>query len=188
MNTSHLVAVAAAASTIAFAAPAALAEPQSGFFAVASIGDTDIHYRPQINDVIADSTRTFELGIGYAINPNISIQGSYHDYGNPIGYAGCPPEVLCILAFSPEEVEVDGWSATVVGTLPISNKFAVFGKLGMMAWDTDARSSSLNDSGEDLIYAAGISWNLSERWGIQLSYEELDLDFRSSKLGAMFRF
>lgn len=186
MKTRYLVAV--AASTLALAAPAALAESQSGFFAVASIGDTNIHYRPQVNDVIADNSRTFELGFGYSLNPNFSIQGSYHDYGDPIGFAGCPPEVLCIVAFSPEEVKVDGWSASLVGTLPLSDKFAVFGKLGVMAWNTDARSASLNDSGEDLMYAAGVNWNLSERWGIQLSYEELNLDIRSSKLGAVFRF
>jgi hypothetical protein len=76
-------------------------------------------------------------------------------------------------------------SSITTAALPISNKFAVF---GMMARYTDARSSSLIDSGEDLIYAAGISWNLSERWGNQLSHEELELDIRSNKLGAMFRF
>lgn len=147
-----------------------------------------MHHRPTVNDVIADEDTSYELGIGYAFNRILSLQGSYHNFGKPTGFAGCPPEVLCILAFSPEAVKVDGWAAAVAATWPLGQNLDVFGKLGVIAWDTSAVSPSLNDSGADLLYGAGATWYVSERWGLQLAYEEADLDIRTGKFGLVYRF
>lgn len=168
--------------------PALSAEPARDFFVFANVGNADANFRPTINDVIDDSDRSFELGVGYAFNPYLALQGSYQDFGEPTGFAGCPPEVLCIQAFSPEPVQIDGWSASLAATLPVGDAFGVYANLGFIAWDASARSPSLNDSGQDVIYGAGVNWNVSERWGLRLSYEWADIDIDSAKFGALFRF
>jgi hypothetical protein len=50
------------------------------------------------------------------------------------------------------------------------------------------RVDDLDDSGEDLIYGAGLQWYVSDRWSLQVFYEHVDLDIESAKLGAEFRF
>lgn len=188
MNTKRYVALAVAAQAFG-AIPAALAGPLPGdFYAFANIGSSDSDFRTGVNDAVIDDDRSFEVGGGYAINRYLAIQGSYQDFGEPVAFAGCPPEVDCELQAIPEKVEIDGWSAALIGTVPIGQRFAAFGKLGVVAWDASARSPSLNDSGEDLIYGAGLRWEVSDRWGVDVAYEEVDLDIRSVKVGALFHF
>jgi hypothetical protein len=116
------------------------------------------------------------------------VEGGYHDFGEPIGFAGCPIEVFCIQAFVPEAVSIEGWSASLVATTSLIEQVEVFGKIGFMSWDADARSPSLNDSGNDLLYAVGLVWNASKRWGVRASYEKVELDIESATLGAIYRF
>lgn len=175
-------------TSAALAASAAQAQPSSNFYAVASVGYSDTSFRPTVNDVIDDDDQSFEVGIGYAFNRYLSVQGSYHDFGEPTGFANCPPGVLCITVTTPEPVEVDGWSASVIGHLPLGERLSLFGKAGILSWDTSASSSSLDDSGEDLLVGAGVSWQLTDRWGVELAYERVDLDIDSGKLGVAFRF
>lgn len=70
--------------------------------------------------------------------------------------------------------------------------------IGLIARDTSAAEivrlpgvgsvDDLDASGEDLIYGAGLRWHVSNRWSLQVSYERVNLDIDSAKLGATFRF
>jgi hypothetical protein len=98
----------------------------------------------------------------------------------------------------PVPVDISGWSARLTGSLPLGPRFAAFASVGVIAWDTSAdavvtlpdgrRVDDLDDSGEDLIYDAGLQWHVSDRWSLQAFYEQVDLDIESGKLGATFRF
>ena len=81
-----------------------------------------------------------------------------------------------------------GWSASLVGTLPLNDDFSVYGQLGLLSWDASARSPTLNDSGTDLLVGAGLNWHVSKQWAISAGYEVADVDIKSTKLGLQFRF
>ena len=188
MNRLCVFTVIAAALAGAMAGPALADEPEAGFFASVSISSADSDFRPSATDVVSDDDSAYTIGGGYRFNRYFTAMLTYHDFGEPIGFAGCPPDFLCIQAFVPEKVEIDGWSASVTGGVPLGERFEVFARLGLIAWDASARSPSLNDSGEDLLYGVGATWNVTPRWGIQLAYDTVDLDIETRSLGVVFRF
>lgn len=188
MNRVSRVSVLIAAFAAGAANPAWSAEPQSGFFATVTTGEADSEFRPSATDVVSDDDGAFSIGGGYRFNRHLAARLDYHDFGKPIGFAGCPPEVLCIQAFVPERVEIDGWSASLMAGVPLGERFDVYARLGVIAWDASARSPSLNDSGTELLTGLGATWNVTQRWGVQLAYDRVDLDIDSRSLGVVYRF
>lgn len=174
--------------------PVLASEFQSHGYLLASVGRADTFIltstRTSLTDEINGDDTAFEIGVGFAFSPYLSIEGSYQDFGKPSGYAGCPPDVLCIeiVPFSREEVSVDGWSVALRGALPVTDSLSVFGRLGFLSWDASARSQGLNDSGTDVLYGAGIAADLNDRFGLQLSYEKAEVDIETVKLGVRLRF
>lgn len=170
--------------------PVLASEFQSHGYVLASVGKADTLTRTSPTDEINGDDTAFEIGVGFAFSPYLSIEGSYQDFGKPYGYAGCPIDVLCIaiVPFSREEVSVDGWSVALRGALPVTDSLSVFGRLGFLSWDASARTQSLNDSGTDVLYGAGIAADLSDRFGLQLSYEKAEVDIETVKLGVRLRF
>jgi hypothetical protein len=188
------------------------AQAERGFFASANIGSSRTSFHPTSVARIDEREQSFDVGIGYAFGPYFAIQGAYHDFGQVTGFVVCPPEgcmvppdecppgAVCLAFMRPQPVPVDisGWSARLTGSLPLGLRFAAFASVGVIAWNTSAdaivtlpggrRVDDLDDSGEDLIYGAGLQWHVSDRWSLQLSYEHVDLDIESGKLGATFRF
>ncbi len=82
-------------------------------------------FRPSVVDVISDDDVSYGIGIGYAFNRHFSVEGGYHDFGEPIGFAGCPIDVLCIQAFVPEAVSIEGWSASLVVTTSLTEQLSI---------------------------------------------------------------
>ncbi|MGH8222574.1 MAG: hypothetical protein ACREQZ_06340, partial [Woeseiaceae bacterium] len=122
----------------------------SGFYALASFSNADTEYWPESTVLVDGDDDAWQLGGGYAFSSGFSVEVSYHDFG--IAFAGCPPVVFCLVAFPPEEVEIDGWSGQFVGSLPLARDLSLFAKAGLIGWEISAASPSLQDSGEDLIY------------------------------------
>lgn len=175
---------------LSLSAAAAQSDGDSHAYLLASIGTAITDIRTTPTDVIDDDDTAFELGVGFAFNPYLSIEASYQDFGNPYGYAGCPVDVLCIaiVPFSREQVSVDGWSAAVRGQVPVTESLSAFARAGLLSWDASASNPGLNDSGTDLIYGAGIATELNDRLGLQLSYEKAEIDIETVKLGVRLRF
>lgn len=166
----------------------------SGFerhgYLLASVGKADTRMSPTSNDQIDGDDTAFEIGVGFAINPYLAVEGSYQNFGEPNGYAGCPVDVLCIaiVPFAREDVKVDGWSAALRGSVPLTETLSAFGRIGFLAWDASARTPSLDDSSTDLLYGVGISADFDTKFGLQLSYEKVEADIETVKVGVRMRF
>lgn len=166
------------------------ADPAGTGYLLASIGKATSEFRTSPSDAIQGDDTAFEIGVGFAFNEYLAVEASYQDFGEPDGFAGCPPDVLCIaiVPFAREPVSVDGWSAALRGTVPITESLSAFGRLGFLAWDTSASNQGLNASGTDLLYAVGIATDISDRMSLQLSWEQAEIDIETTKLGIRFRF
>lgn len=98
-----------------------------------------------------DSDSSFRLFGGIEFNPNFALEAAYVDLGEATADGdsnGCcfwvPGPVTASLA-------VSGFEVGLLGKLPVSEAFSVYGRLGLLLWDVDVTlgDSSLLLSGSD---------------------------------------
>ncbi|MCL7942121.1 porin family protein [Halomonas sp. ATCH28] len=145
-----------------------------------------------------DSDTAYKLFAGYQFNPNFAVEANYVDLGDfsASGAAGGDSANL--------KLGVDGFTAALVGKLPIQNGFSVHGKLGMVAWDADIDGNatvngtyyreSTGEDGTDPYYGIGAEYEIDrimmraeyERYDISESGEDFEIDLVSASLGYRF--
>ena len=69
-----------------------------------------------------------------------------------------------------ENSDVSALTATAVGTLPISQRFDVFGKAGVMRWSSDNTAGT--ESGFGLTYGIGAKMSLNETMKLRAEWEK----------------
>jgi len=142
-----------------------------------------------------DSDTAYKLFAGYQFNPNFAVEAGYVDFGDFSASAAVP-------GYSAKaEVSADGFTAALIGKLPIQNGFSVHGKLGMIAWDgnykesdSDGWSYSESADGSDPFYGIGAEYEVDrimmraeyERYDLSDSGEDFEIDLISASLGYRF--
>ena len=63
-----------------------------------------------------------------------------------------------------------GFGLAVVG-MPLNERFGVFGKVGLYMWDVSGGglATGISDDGSDIMFGAGVNWNLTDRFGCRPS-------------------
>lgn len=120
---------------------------------------------------------------GFKANEHFAIEGLWADLG----------EVSVSGPGGSGTVGVDGFGIAAVGIIPLNEKFGIFGKLGMFMWDLSGGGglSAASDDGTDLMFGAGVSWNLTEKLGLRAEWERFDIDgddIDFLSIGAQFNF
>jgi OOP family OmpA-OmpF porin len=122
---------------------------------------------------IDDSDTSLSFTLGYQVNANLSFEGGYINLGelgyNISAYLGDP-------IFSDADIsgtiETDGLFFDIKGQVPINEVFSVYGKFGLLKWETDMAVSAYvsgygsvsgNEStdGDDVFYGIGGSFLIS---------------------------
>ncbi len=118
---------------------------------------------------------------GYSFNDYLAIEGAYYDFGD--------------ISDGNNSAEIDGISLAVVGKLPVSNRFTLFGKVGGHDWDADttgAVSGQISsDSDTDAFYGLGVEYSISQSISLRGElerYEVEDLDVDVATIGISFNF
>lgn len=98
---------------------------------------------------------------GYKFNPNFGVEASWVDLGE-VSVAG--PGGSASFA-------VDGFGLAAVGMIPLNERFGVFGKVGLYMWDVSGGglATGISDDGSDIMFGAGVNWNLTDRFGCRPS-------------------
>ena len=150
---------------VAATVPAAASD--TGFYLGVGLGQTNIDIRdfyPTLGDSLETTSTGYKVYGGYRFLKFLAVEASYANLGSPQGLEKNVPE-------HPEkaEVGVKGWDAFAVGILPLGNVVDVFGKIGMMGWNTDITSIqdgeikySESTSGTDTAYGFGIGFWVGE--------------------------
>jgi hypothetical protein len=125
-----------------------------------------------------DSDTAWQAFVGWRLNPYISLQAAYIDFGRPeddISTGGSSGDYTA---------ELSGFAPSIVGTLPLG-PVELSAKLGYYIYDleltgdiddpTDPDFDS-DDSGEDLMYGVGVGVTFLERLHAKLEYEKIDLE------------
>jgi len=177
----------ALAALALMAATAVQADTQPGFYAGAGIGTTTVGDDDFDGPGIDDSDTGFKVFGGYYFNENYGVEVGYFDFG----------EASASLGGDSLSVGVSGLAASVVGRLPVSDMFSLYGKLGFASYDVDVDfniagfgSGSESDSDSDLIYGVGGALSFGGNFEARLEYEALNVDGDASMISVsgLFRF
>jgi len=127
-------------------------------------GDTDTGYR---------------VSLGYRANENFSGEIGYFDAGkvsaNLVGvYLGIPYTALV-------STKDKAWQFVAVGSLPLAERFSVFGKAGVSLWDVTTTTNATvtnvtalgnqSETGSDFLWGIGVKFDFNENIAIRAQYE-----------------
>lgn len=173
----------------------------AGWYAGVILGQSKARNTDCTGVATCDDTDTaWSIFGGYQVNANFGVQFGYADLGK-VGASGTDP---FLGAFS-ISYESTGFELSGVGTIPINERFSVYGKLGLFMWDLDAKatssvfgSGSLSEDGTDLTYAIGAKYGFTKNFAVQLQWQRYNdigndatvgtSDIDVIGLGAIFRF
>jgi len=148
-----------------------------GFYLGGGVGDfsaavDEIDELDDVDDVgidFSDGDNATKIFGGWAFNRYFAVQGDFVDFGQSSGFVS--PSVT-------GTSDVQGFAPSIVGTLPIG-PIELFARAGMMFYEVDLNLSGgqlIDESGEDLVWSAGIGIDLFDRLNLRLEYEEIDIE------------
>jgi OOP family OmpA-OmpF porin len=165
------------------------------FYAGGGLGWSDYKAGNASNDISSgtvDGEDTgFKLFGGYQFNRNFGFELAYLDLGKAsyTGDLGGAP-------VTGGSLENTGFNFSVVGTLPLTQNFDLFGKLGAYLWETKARdvtggvAGSRKDDGTDVSLGVGVAYNFTPQLALRGEWEKLkahdDIDFLSVSVAFKF--
>jgi OOP family OmpA-OmpF porin len=156
------------------------------------------------NVSIDDNDTGWKVFGGYEFTPNWAIEAAYVDLGEittefsaTLAPDDLPQFVSDAAAIHP--YMASGFALTGVGKFDISQTVVVFGKIGLFNWDAEGNVKEtgsgqlvkLDDSGTNLVYGLGISYEVSPQFGIRAEWESYDVDWDKINLfsvGVEYRF
>ncbi|MFL6708109.1 MAG: outer membrane beta-barrel protein [Massilia sp.] len=157
--------LAAAITLVCGAAAAAPAAPASNFYVGAGVGQSEQKY--SIEGMNAkDNETAFLINGGYKFNQNVALEIGYTSFGKL--EESVPNASLSI--------EPKSFYAAVVGTYPINEQFAVFGKLGAARTRTtlsvslNGVSDSVKNNDNSVLVGIGASYAVTSNVDITLEY------------------
>lgn len=116
-----------------------------------------------------DEDSSLKIFAGRQVSENLGFEFGYIDFGEA--------DVLDNVGDT-ADFEATGLTAAVVGTLPLGDKWTLFGKFGVVRWDTDvdinvAPFGSFSDSedGIDPMYGFGVKYEFTDRISGRAEFE-----------------
>ena len=130
---------------------------------------------------LEDSDTGFGVIAGYRLTPYVAIEASYLDLGAAeyrlAGFADLGATFGVIEFEGGADIEVTGPAVALVGIIPVSETIELYGKAGMFFSETDFTvfidtvSESATFSSEEIMYGAGMAWNLNPNWSLRLDFQ-----------------
>ena len=147
-----------------------------GFYLGAGVGDfssavDEINSLDDVDDVgidFSDGDNAKKIFAGWRFNRFVAVQADFVDFGEASGFVSTSVS---------GSSDVEGIAPSVVGTLPLG-PVELFGRVGLMFYEVDLNLTGgrfIDESGEDLVWSAGLGIDIGERLNLRLEYEEIDI-------------
>ncbi|GKT15027.1 outer membrane beta-barrel protein [Acidovorax sp. SUPP2522] len=120
-----------------------------------------------------DNDTAWKIYTGGYFNQNFGIEFGYLNFGNATRVGG--------------ETKAQGLNLSLVGHLPLSEQFDVFGKVGTTYGRTKTSGNpgfgvtTGDDNGFGLSYGAGVRWAFNPQWAAVVEWERHRLNFADGK-------
>ena len=147
-----------------------------GFYAGAGIGQSTA----KINGGFKDDDIGFKIFGGYGFNQNLAVEIEYLDGGT------AKDEGF--------DLETTGFGVSALGSLPLSDAFSLFARLGYGSWEAklkDDFGNSAKDDDEELFYGLGAGFNVTPQFQVRLEWEGVDVSggsFNTIGVNGVFKF
>ncbi len=113
----------------------------------------------------------YKLFAGLGLGRYLALEATWYDFGG----------LRCCFEATDSgfESETDGYSAAVVGRLPLG-RVSLFGKVGVFAWDEDAILTTIAgpierlEDGTDLVTGAGAAFRLGDHFELRGEWERFE--------------
>jgi len=163
--------IAAAAALVAASSCAFAAEPAS-FYAGVDASSTKIEG--------LDREGGYGAFIGYNFNPGFAVEAGYHRLADTDYSVGA----------TSAKVTLDQIDVSVIGTVPLSNGFSVFGRLGYNRLEADASVAGFDASEHDsgAVVGLGLGYSFSREIGARLEVQRPGNDTTKIAAGISFNF
>src|SRR4051812_577799 len=191
MNNSRTAATLGLLAAAALAGPSSYGQQAAGWYGGASIGRSAATIdNGRITSGLAgqglattgiedrDRDTGYKIYGGYQVNKYFGVQGGWFDLGE-MGFTAttAPPGTLV------GDVRLQGVNLDLVGTLPVTERFSLFGTLGVA--HTRARGTfsttgavqmpysgtSTSERHTDMKYGGGLAWRFSDAWEMRAEAE-----------------
>jgi hypothetical protein len=126
------------------------------------------------------------LSGGYAFTKHFAVQAGYYDVGEHAA-TDCPAPV-CTAVPHGDLADIQGVSVAAIGSWRIGEAVEVYGKLGVLGWETDFTRAGFKDTDRGALVGAGVGIWATPRWRINVQYERADFDLESAGIGMTYRF
>lgn len=163
----------------AVALPAAAQSALSSVYVGGDLGQSK--YKDACNGLTGcDNTDTqWGLFAGYQFNRNFAAELGYHDLGS--------------VSTSLGDIKGKSWEITGVGSVPITEQFSAYGKLG--GYHGTYKGTGLDNKNNDLTFGFGVQYDLNRNVGLRGEWQRYD-NFGSSggpnvdvlRVAALWRF
>ncbi len=156
----------------------AAAQQDAGFYAGGAVGQTkakdactDLTDLAPFVGSCDDKDTAWKIFGGYQFNRYIGAEIGYVDLGKVTANGtilGVPVSA---------NIKAKGFEALAVGTLPINEQFAAYGKAGFFRWDVDASAVvggvavAASEKGTDLTYGIGLKYNFTKNLAVRVEYQ-----------------
>lgn len=178
------VILSAAIAAVLAAPSATVLAGDTGFYAGASVGQTEVDYvlvtGATIND---DSDTSWKIFVGYDLTENFAVEAAYRDFG----------ENTATILGHQTKIEGDAFSVSLLGKLPVNDQFNLFAKLGYADVDAKATVSGIGSVGasdSDFIYGIGADYALTDSLVVRAEWEEISTvdEISTVSVGLGYRF
>lgn len=158
----------AIAATLAILSSAAMAADQPYFYAGGDIGSTKIDG--------ADRETSYGAFGGYQINQNFGVEAGYRRLADTEAFGA--------------DLKVDQIAVSAIGTIPLSNGFNVYGRLGYnrLTVKASANGNSATDHENKALYGIGLGYAFSPTIMGRLEVQKPESDVTNISAGVSFRF
>jgi hypothetical protein len=175
---------------VLLALSAGSAAGDNGFYVFGAAGTAGSSSAYDIFNAVDDSDSGVSVGAGYAVSRHFSVEAAYLDLGTHRGETDCPPDLLCLIVPAPARADLTGYSVSLIGSLPLGERWAFYGKAGLASWDIEFHgfASVFDRSNDDLLLAAGLRWSANDRWKLFAEYSSADDELSFAGVGASYRF
>jgi len=118
-----------------------------------------------------DTDTGWKLYAGNRFNENLAVEFGFADLGQTtVKGSGTFFGVPAIVS---GEWDTSAFFGAVVGVLPVSENFSLFGKAGLAYWDVDLKGAggSESDSGLGWMAGAGLQFDINRTVGLRVEWE-----------------
>jgi len=163
-----------------------------GYYGVVDVGQSSatkacdttlISYAGASNYSCTNKATSWGPSIGYQFNENLALEGGYTHMGK---FSYSYDTTACIGCTVASSQEFSGLRFSVIGYLPPSNNFALFGKVGINRWTSKNTGNILTmqnnytDNGGGLLLGFGAKYEIKHNLAARFQFE-------SQKVGGYLR-